>query len=58
VARTLEEVFAQNLDDGEMQAALAALPEEAREALEGEIGTLLGGETVRLREAAQGRGGA
>ncbi len=57
VARTLEEVFARNLADEEMQAALAGLPEEAREALEGEIGTLLGGETVRLREAAQGRGG-
>ncbi|MEL6206028.1 MAG: P-loop NTPase [Pseudomonadota bacterium] len=57
VARTLEDVFAQNIADREMQAALADLPDAARTALEGEIGALLGGETERLQEAAQRRDG-
>ena len=57
VARTLEEVFEQNLADREMQAALEDLPEEARAALEGEIGALLGGESERLKGAAQRRSG-
>ncbi len=57
VARTLEDVFAQNLADGQMQASLAALPEEVRSRLETEIGGLLGSEATRLQEAAQRRGG-
>lgn len=57
VARTLKDVFAQNLSDDGMQAALADLPEEARAALEGEIAAMLGGEASRLQEAARGRDG-
>lgn len=55
VARTLDDVFAQNLADADLHTALEALPEAARAALLEEIGTLVGGETVRLKEAAQHR---
>jgi ATP-binding protein involved in chromosome partitioning len=57
VARTLEDVFAQNLADRQLQSSLAALPEKVRTRLEAEIGGLLGSETTRLRDAAQGRSG-
>lgn len=57
VARTLEDVFAQNLADAKMQEALATLPEEARSQLKKGIAELLGDENVRVQGAARRRTG-
>lgn len=52
VARTLEDVFAQNLSDGDLQAALTALPTKERSEVEAALTSLLGGEAERLKSAA------
>lgn len=56
VARVLDDVFARNLGDRDMQDALDALPDGVREALQGEIDALLGNESARVTEAARDRG--
>ncbi len=48
VAHTLEEVFAENLADADMQAALRQAPPD----MQGELNDLLNGEAARLRDAA------
>ncbi len=53
VARTLEDVFEQNLADDQLQAALDDLPPEARAEMTEEIAALLGSETKRLAAAAK-----
>ncbi|MEO0823695.1 MAG: P-loop NTPase [Pseudomonadota bacterium] len=55
-ARTLEDVFDQNLEDPGLKDALAALPEDQRAALGDEIASLLGEETARLKGAAGSSG--
>ena len=50
-ARTLEDVFEQNLDDPGLQAALDSLPGDQREEIAGEVAALLGQETKRLKGA-------
>jgi len=50
VAASLPGVFAENLNDADMQAALAMLPEHSD--LGAEISSLLGQETARLKQAS------
>jgi Mrp family chromosome partitioning ATPase len=51
-ARTLEDVFDQNLEDPALQAALDGVPEDQRAALAEEIAGLLNQETHRLKHAS------
>lgn len=52
VAHALEDVFAMNVADREMQAALSALPEAEREQLGEEVRALLKDEAKRLQQEA------
>lgn len=53
VARTLSDVFAQNMAANDLQEALSAIPEEERALLEEEFGSVLEGEARRLQQAAR-----
>ena len=56
VGRTLEQVFQENLEDSELQDALAALPAGAQEEMGAEIADLLNQEAGRLSGNAARRG--
>ncbi len=52
VARSLEDVFDENLTSAELEAALAEIPDAERKTLEAAMGDLLSEEKARLHEAA------